>query len=113
MGDRYRHAGGRRLYGDLALSDVKDVYDMSDNATIRATEAIEWFAEIFETSENEISTETKREDIEGWDSMGVLTLMAELDDRFSITLSQDELENIDSINDLLDVLKKNDVLADS
>jgi len=85
---------------------------MSENTTISTSEAISWFAEIFETTESEISAETQREDIEGWDSMGVLTLMAELDDRFSITLSQDDLESIDSINDLLEVLKKHNVLAD-
>jgi len=86
---------------------------MSENTAISQSEAVAWFAEIFETTESEISADTQREDIEGWDSMGVLTLMAELDDRFSIILSQDELENINSISNLLDVLKKYDVLADT
>jgi len=86
---------------------------MSENTAISQSEAVAWFAEIFETAESEISADTQREDIEGWDSMGVLTLMAELDDRFSIILSQDELENINSISNLLDVLKKYDVLADT
>jgi acyl carrier protein len=84
---------------------------MSDNAALSTAEAIAWFAEIFEVSTSEISAQSKQEDIEGWDSMGVLTLMAELDDRFSITLTQDELESISSISDLLDVLKDNNVLV--
>ena len=85
---------------------------MSDNTAISTSEAIAWFAEMFETSASEISVESQQQDIEGWDSMGVLTLMAELDDRFSINLGQDELESIDSIGDLLDVLRNNNVLAD-
>jgi acyl carrier protein len=85
---------------------------MSENTEISTSEAIAWFAEIFETTESEISSETQQQDIEGWDSMGVLTLMAELDDRFSINLSQDELESINTINDLLDVLRNNNVLAE-
>jgi len=85
---------------------------MSDNTAISTAEAIDWFAEIFEASASEISAQSQQQDIEGWDSMGVLTLMAELDDRFSINLTQDELESIDSISDLLDVLRKNNVLAD-
>lgn len=85
---------------------------MSENAAINTSEAISWFAEMFETTASEISAETLREDIEGWDSMGVLTLMAELDDRFSITLNQDELEAINSIADLLEVLRKNNALAE-
>ncbi len=85
---------------------------MSENAAINTSEAISWFAEMFETTASEISAETPREDIEGWDSMGVLTLMAELDDRFSITLNQDELEAINSIADLLEVLRKNNALAE-
>lgn len=85
---------------------------MSENTAISTSEAISWFAEIFETAESEISLETQQQDIEGWDSMGVLTLMAELDDRFSINLSQDELGSINSINDLLDVLRNNNVLAE-
>lgn len=85
---------------------------MSENTAMSTSEAIAWFAEIFETTESEISSETRQQDIEGWDSMGVLTLMAELDDRFSINLDQDELESINSINDLLDVLRNNNVLTE-
>lgn len=85
---------------------------MSEDAAISRSEAIAWFADIFETSADEISPETLKQDIDAWDSMGVLTLMAELDDRFSITLSQDELESINSINDLLQILNKIDVLVD-
>ncbi len=75
-------------------------------------EALRWFAEMFEELEENIAPDTKREDIEGWDSLGILTLMAELDERLDITLSQEELENLGGIDDLLSVLRRHDALAE-
>lgn len=83
---------------------------MSEYSPITVTEAIAWFAEMFETTADSISASTMKEDIDAWDSMGVLTLMAELDDRFEINLSTDELESLASIDDLLQVLKRHNVL---
>jgi len=84
---------------------------MIEGAAISRSDALAWFADIFETSAEEISPETLKQDIDAWDSMGVLTLMAELDDRFSIILSRDELETINSIGDLLQILNNHHVLV--
>ena len=75
-------------------------------------EALRWFAEMFEEPEENIAPDTKREDIEGWDSLGILTLMAELDERLDITLSQEELENLSGIDDLLAILRRHDALTE-
>ena len=76
------------------------------------SEALKWFAEMFEEPEENIALDTKRERIEGWDSLGILTLMAELDERLDITLSEDELEDLDGIEALLDVLRRHDALTE-
>ena len=73
-------------------------------------EALKWIAEIFEEPEENITTETKRDDIELWDSLGTLTLMAQLDETFDIILSEEELTGLASIEDILQVLKDNEKL---
>jgi len=72
-----------------------------------STEALSWIADVFEEDIDSIDPETKREDIVGWDSMGVLALMAGLDNDFDILLSADEMQAMTKIKDILDVLAKN------
>ena len=43
-------------------------------------EAVEWVAQMFDQPVEQLSAETPRDDIAMWDSLGVLTLMAELDE---------------------------------
>ena len=61
---------------------------MSKVVTI--TEALSWIAELFEEPVENIQPETLRDDIESWDSLGILALMASLDEDFDIILSEDE-----------------------
>lgn len=83
---------------------------MGDKVTV--TEALAMFAEIFEEDETDISLESSRDDIDGWDSLGVLSLMAEFDSRFDILLSSDVLEALTSIQDLLALLKEHGALQE-
>jgi acyl carrier protein len=68
-------------------------------------EALSWIANLFEAPEESITPETKREDIEAWDSLGVLTLLAALDDDFEIILSDEIAAEMQSIEDILKVLR--------
>jgi len=70
---------------------------------------IEWIADVFEMSVNEISSEMKREDIEAWDSLGTLTLMSRLDEDFEILLSEDEIQNLRSVKDIIEILRTHKV----
>ena len=49
----------------------------------------------------EISTTTKLEDIDEWDSIGVLTIISEVDDNFDITLDPEALEELETVEQLL------------
>jgi acyl carrier protein len=73
-------------------------------------EALNWVAKLFEEPQGELSPNTSRENIIAWDSLGVLTLMASLDSDFGITLSDDELQNMKKVEDILNVLRKNSAL---
>ena len=69
-------------------------------------EAILWIAEIFEEEpEDSLGSKTRKE-IEAWDSLGMLTLISGLFEDFDITLSDDEVNQLETVKDILDILKK-------
>lgn len=68
--------------------------------------------EAFEAPAGSLTPETARDDIDGWDSMGALALMAELDERFGITLSAEESKKMRAVSDVLKLLAAHDVLAE-
>lgn len=75
-------------------------------------EAIYWIANLFNVDEKDIQIDLPRESLDYWDSMGMLLLMGDLDDLFDFTLSEEQLNNISTINDLLDILKDNNFIVD-
>ena len=69
-------------------------------------EALEWIAELFEESVESILPETPRDEIPAWDSLGILTLMARLDEDFEILLEEEEVQELRGVNDILDALRR-------
>ena len=69
-------------------------------------EALMWIADLFEESVEDINPETLKEDIPAWDSLGVLTLMAELDENFGILLTDEEMQKLQKVNDIFDILRR-------
>jgi acyl carrier protein len=57
-----------------------------------------------------ITPETKREVLERWDSLGMLTLIAALDDEFSVVLEEDEMVKLTTVGSILDVLRKHKII---
>jgi acyl carrier protein len=51
-----------------------------------------------------------RDDVVGWDSMGALMLMAELDERFGLQLTADASKAMRRVGDVLDYLRLHGVL---
>ncbi|MCI0507290.1 MAG: acyl carrier protein [Gammaproteobacteria bacterium] len=76
---------------------------------ISINDVLAMLAEVFEESVESLSPERKLESIGGWDSIGVLTLMAELDDQYGVTLTTEEIQNFATIADILAVLKNKGV----
>jgi len=70
-------------------------------------EVLKWIAELFEESANNVFLDTPREAIPAWDSLGVLTLMAALDERFDLVLSDAEMRAMKKAGDIVEVLRKN------
>lgn len=70
-------------------------------------EALEWIAQTFEEDSNRITETTSRDQIAAWDSLGILTLMANLDQDFGLVLPSGVVQTWSSVGDVLASLKEN------
>ncbi|MGH9160595.1 MAG: acyl carrier protein [Vicinamibacteraceae bacterium] len=82
-------------------------------SAVSVDEALAWVAEMFEEPRENIQATTPRADIPAWDSLGQLVLMAQLDERFGIRLTESELPALTSVQDILDVLHRHGCLSSS
>ena len=74
-------------------------------------EVIQWLETVFNEEPGVLAVDTPRDDIPEWDSLGILNLMADMDQKFSIVLSDDDLEAMNNIGDILEVLRQHGKLA--
>jgi acyl carrier protein len=64
-------------------------------------EFINNFANQFdETERNEFSNDTKFKDLDEWDSMIALSIIAMMDEEYDITINGDDIKKANSIEDL-------------
>jgi acyl carrier protein len=70
-------------------------------------ESLQWIADLFEYPVENITPETTRNEIEAWDSLGILTLLAGLNEHFDVVLSESELQGLGKVDDILDVFRRN------
>lgn len=82
-----------------------------DTVTKDSNEILAWIADIFESPLEKIRPETKRDEIEAWDSLGILTLIARMDEDFHILLTDEEIQRLNSVGDIIDVLRKHNAAA--
>jgi acyl carrier protein len=74
-------------------------------------EALAWVSEIFEEPRGRIGAKALRVDIPGWDSLGTLSLIAALDERFDIHLSEQDIESMQCVGDIFDILRRHGALV--
>ncbi len=67
---------------------------------------MKWVAELFEEPEQAITPDTRRISIAAWDSLGVLTLIAALDEKFGIPVSDADIQGMNSVGDVLEYSSK-------
>lgn len=73
-------------------------------------EALKWIAGLFEMPGG-VNANTPRDQIPAWDSLGVLTLMAALDEKFSLVVGDEQLRDMSRVQDILDLLRTAGKLA--
>lgn len=71
------------------------------------------YAEIFGVGADELTLDTHKSEVRDWDSMGVLMLMAEYDARLGLTLTAEQLEKLETIRDLVMIVKDAGKLEDA
>ena len=69
-------------------------------------QALDWLAQVSQEPRDKITPETPRDAIASWDSLGVLMLMAELDEKFNIVLSDQEMQGMSKVGDVVAVLRE-------
>lgn len=74
-------------------------------------EALTWIATVFDEPPEAIRPDTSRDAIRGWDSLGLLTLMADLAEKFQIQPDEKDIRALDSVQDILTLLKKHGALS--
>jgi acyl carrier protein len=79
---------------------------LPDRQSMTQDDALHWIAELFEEPRSNIRSDTPRDAIPTWDSLGVLTLMAGLSERFDITVDTTELDGMKTVDDILAVLRR-------
>ena len=61
-------------------------------------------ANLFQCGEDELTSETGPGDINGWDSLGHVTLMTEIQNRFGKHIPVEDAIEIESIADIVELL---------
>ncbi len=84
----------------------------NDEHTMNTQDALHWISEVFEESPGRITAATARDAIPGWDSLGTLSLIAALDEKFDIHLSEQEIEGMSSVEDVFAILRRQGALQD-
>jgi acyl carrier protein len=79
---------------------------------LSTAQTLRLLAETFDEPVDRITPLTARDMIAGWDSMGALSLMAELDERFNIELSAEASRSMVKIADVIDLLRLHGALVD-
>ena len=65
--------------------------------------------ELFDLNADQINTEIKINELENWDSLKYMQLIIRAEEELEVMLSADEISNIVTINDLVDLCSKKTV----
>jgi acyl carrier protein len=77
------------------------------------SEILTWVAEVFEMPADGMRPEMKRDEIQAWDSLGILTLIARMDEDFQVLLTEDEIQELRTVGDIIGVLRKHGRVTDA
>ena len=64
------------------------------------------FREFFDDEEIELDDETTADDIEDWDSLNHITLMAAAEDEFGIRFTMGEVSGMENVGEMVEIIKR-------
>lgn len=62
------------------------------------------FAEVLDVENDSITLDTTRDDLEEWDSLAMVELVGEIEDKFSCNIPFDKIDECKSIRDFIKYL---------
>ncbi len=80
--------------------------------TMTTQDILIWLAELFEYPVDKVRVNSLRREIPGWDSLGMLSLMAGLDERFNIHMTDKDIGTLQSVADVLSILRLNGIISE-
>ena len=69
----------------------------------------EAFVKSLELSEDMVNSQLAYQGVENWDSVGHMSLVAELEDTFDIMLETDDIIDFSSYDKVIEILRKYDI----
>ena len=66
----------------------------------------ELISEVFGIDEDDVTLELSQQTLDNWDSMNHLKLVTAVEEEFDVSLTMDDIEEITSIAKLIDILEK-------
>jgi len=81
------------------------------DAPMTLEQALSWIASTLNEPPDRVHAGARRTDLPTWDSLGQLLLLAALDQQFGIKLSTKQVATLDSVEKILEILRRHDRLA--
>jgi len=69
-------------------------------------EKITLLAETLDTDEEILTPAKELEQLEEWDSMGIISVIAMLDKKYGVQLKADQIQALKSVGDILNIMEK-------
>ena len=66
---------------------------------------IKLIAEVLQVPTGDVTTETEIGELDEWDSLRNVTIIAELQKQFNITITQDMLMDLENVADIIDLVE--------
>jgi len=85
---------------------------MASDQKITVDDFLVLLDDVFLEPEGTITIDLKRDEIPGWDSLGILSLMAEMDEKFDILLDANVIGGFESVADIVSILRQNGALLE-
>lgn len=79
---------------------------------ITKQDALQIIATALDEALDDVQPEANLKELEGWDSMGILLMIAEFDERFSLIIEEEKIASLKCVNDILNLLAENNLLSD-
>lgn len=64
------------------------------------------FVDVFDIEDLRINLETNASDIEGWDSLAHINLIAAIQEEYDIRFSMDDVTSMKSVNDMIEAIMR-------